>query len=87
MTTEYNTGPTNKLFTITNYKNKKTGSVKFILKINSWRDHITWDHEAIHNHFDPFRNRKLRRWVWGWKYNTKEEAEHLLSIAILKEII
>lgn len=44
---------------------------------------------TLAEHFDPFHNRRIYRAdaLYAWKFNTKEEAEQLLSIAILRGIL
>lgn len=69
-------------YLLTKSKNKKTGKVKFVIKLlHTWRNDTS--RTLLYDHFDPFRNRRIGDDM-VWKYETKEEAEHLLSIAILK---
>lgn len=71
-------------YTLNQFKNKKTGRVKFILKV-SYRQRGIDIWRALNDHFDPFRNRRIGNgYHMMWKYDTKEEASQLLSIAILK---
>ena len=69
-------------YTLAKSKNKKTGKIKFVIRLNNiWRIDIR--RQELYDHFDPFRNRRIGRDM-VWKFNTQEEAEHLLSLAILK---
>ena len=45
-------------------------------------DYPTWQN-AVRDHFDPARNRGMKSGL-SWKFSNKEQAEHLIAIALLK---
>lgn len=50
---------------------------------NASNEAIVFIHNAWRNHFDPGHNRgKLSS--WSWKFGNKEEAEQLITLALLK---
>lgn len=79
--------------TLTKKTNPKTGRRHFSIIVdpygyfgsypNSNHEDIVGIHNAWRNHFDPGRNRgKLSS--WSWKFGNREEAEQLITMALLK---
>ncbi len=69
-------------FKLTSSVNKKSGSKHFIIAMNPWQ-RMSASQVEVAALFDPFGNRGLRG-GYKWKFKSKEEAEHLLTLAILK---
>lgn len=70
-------------------KNKKTSGIKFVITLTDdyWRsDSYPRLHHELRRHLDPFHNRSIGSDL-VWKFNTREEAEHLISLAILKGLL
>ena len=59
---------------------KDNGSKKYLIK---YKGRMIWIGE-LESIFDPIGNRKVAGLSYTWKFNTKQEAEQVMSIAVLK---
>jgi hypothetical protein len=69
-------------FKLTSSVNKKTGSKHFIITMDPWA-RMSAAQVDVAALFDPFNNRGIRG-GYKWKFKSREEAEYMLTIAILK---
>jgi len=76
-----NTIKDSSLYTIQKSKNRKTGKIKYILRLK-WSEKASENFYLIRKHFSE----PTQQWNidWEWRFHTKEEAEQMLSVAILK---
>ena len=76
-----NTIKDSSLYTIQKSKNRKTGKIKYILRLK-WSEKASENFYLIRKHFaEPTQQWNVD---WAWRFHTKEEAEQMLSVAILK---
>ena len=68
-------------YKIVKTKNKKTGIKKFL--VIHCRGIYT-PHRILSSHFDPHNNRRISASDYTWKFDTREEAEIMVSLALLK---
>lgn len=61
----------------------KTKKSDYVIHVSGAYQLKPADQEDVRNHFDPGRNRGSAK-GFTWKYKSRAEAEHLISIAILK---
>jgi hypothetical protein len=69
-------------FVLVHSTNIKTGKKNYTIKMNPWML-MSWNEVDIRNHFDPQGNRGIRG-GHKWKFNSLEEAQHLLTMALIK---
>jgi hypothetical protein len=56
-------------------------SIKYLIVNTGWPNANLAEMEQL---FDPIGNRKVSSMAYTWKFNTRNEAEQLLAIAVLK---
>lgn len=67
--------------------NPKTGRHHYEVRVDVYKvsngEGLGTLHTRIREHFDPARSRGSK-WATKWKYRNREEAEKLITLALLK---
>ena len=73
------------LYTIQKSRNRKTGKIKYILRLKG-SEKASENFYLIRKHFTLT---SPQRWDvdWEWRYHTIEEAEQQVSLAVLKGLL
>ncbi len=69
-------------FSLHKYRHKKTGKKSYVVDVNMWKSAAGY--YDLYDHFDPLRVRKISNTDIKFKFNSRELAEELLVIAVLK---
>jgi hypothetical protein len=72
-------------FNLNSITSPTTGRKHYEISVNAYRlmREFPGELSAMRDHFDPAGNRGSR-WSTKWKYNNRETAEKLLTLALIK---